>query len=289
MPLGVQRDTIHMLDLRAAERDVHLTFQCPGYQETTMADSHQSAPRSDFPRGEWVRIHNDAAREYKVSEWTREVLMGTRARRKQLFSRASGKVLDVACGYGLNFAYLPNATSMSGVDFSPVMLAMARDHVRALGLPVSLSEGDAEALISDNTFDTVISALSTCSFLNPIVALQEMRRVCKPGGRILLVEHGRSDWEWVGRYQDRNGPSMLRQAGCHWNQEPQELVREAGIEISRLRALLGVFHTIGVARKIQPDLAPRNTLIHGAPRRGPRIDPSPEQIPSYGGTTDGCQ
>ena len=246
MPLGAQRDTIHVLDVRAVERDAHLTFQCPRHPETTMADSHQPGPRSDFPRGEWVRIHNGAAREYKVSEWTREVLMGTRARRKQLFGRASGKVLDVACGYGLSFAYLPNATSISGVDLSPVMLAMARDHVRALGLPVSLFEGDAESLdFPDNTFDTVISALSTCSFLNPILALQEMRRVCKPGGRILLVEHGRSDWEWVGRYQDRNARSMLRRAGCHWNQEPQELVRKAGLEILQAqRALLGVFHTI---------------------------------------------
>jgi ubiquinone/menaquinone biosynthesis C-methylase UbiE len=211
-----------------------------------VANEHQSFTHQDTSRNDWVRIHDAAARDYKVGEWTREVLLGTRARRRQLFSRASGNVLDVACGYGLNFACLPNASRISGVDFSPVMLAMARDHVRALGLPVSLSEGDAEALdFPDNTFDTVISALSTCSFLDPILALQEMRRVCKPGGRILLVEHGRSDWEWLGRYQDRQVPSMLKQAGCRWNQEPQALVREAGLNIIQAqRALLGVFHTI---------------------------------------------
>ena len=181
---------------------------------------------------DWQRIHNRAARDYKISEWSREVLFGMRTRRKRLFSHASGDVLDVACGYGINFAYLPNASRVQGMDFSTVMLAMAREHVRALGLPAGLSEGDAEALdFPDNTFDTVISALSTCSFLNPITALQEMRRVCKPGGRVLLIEHGRSNWELIGRYQDRHVLDMMKTAGCHWNREPQALVREAGLKI----------------------------------------------------------
>jgi ubiquinone/menaquinone biosynthesis C-methylase UbiE len=155
-------------------------------------------------------------------------------------------VLDVACGYGMNFAHLPNATHITGMDFSPVMLAMARAHVRRLNLSVDLFEGDAEALdFPDNTFDTVISALSTCSFLNPITALQEMRRVCKPDGRVLLIEHGRSNWEWAGQYQDRHVTDMLKQAGCYWNREPQELVKEAGLTIlNAQRAMLGVFHTI---------------------------------------------
>jgi SAM-dependent methyltransferase len=215
-------------------------------RQADMAEPRKSITDPQLSRADWVRIHNGAARDYKVSEWTREVLLGTQARRRKLFSRATGSVLDVACGYGLNFAYLPNATGISGVDFSPVMLAMAHDHVRALGVRVNLSEGDAEALdFPDDTFDTVISALSTCSFLHPITALQEMRRVCKPGGRILLVEHGRSNWEWLGRYQDRQVPSMLQQAGCHWNQEPEALVREAGLNILQAqRALLGVFHSI---------------------------------------------
>jgi ubiquinone/menaquinone biosynthesis C-methylase UbiE len=214
-----------------------------------MTDSHSLNTFSELSRQDWVRIHDNAARDYKVSEWTREVLLGTRTHRRKLFSQASGNVLDVACGYGLNFAYLPNAVRISGVDFSPVMLSMARNHLRAMGKSVNLFEGDAEALeFPDNSFDTVISALSTCSFLHPIVALQEMRRVCKPGGHILLVEHGRSDWELLGRYQDRHVLNMLEQSGCRWNQEPQNLVREAGLSIIQAqRGLLGVFHMIEAA------------------------------------------
>jgi ubiquinone/menaquinone biosynthesis C-methylase UbiE len=206
----------------------------------------ESELQSSVSRSDWKRIHNAAAHDYKISEWSREVVFGIRARRKRLFDRATGNVLDVACGYGMNFAHLLNATHITGVDFSPVMLTMAHAHVRTLGLSADLFEGDAEALdFSDNSFDTVISALSTCSFLNPITALQEMRRVCKPDGRILLLEHGRSNWEWVGRYQDRHVADMLKQAGCHWNREPQELVKEAGLKIlDAQRTMLGVLHTI---------------------------------------------
>jgi ubiquinone/menaquinone biosynthesis C-methylase UbiE len=211
-----------------------------------MTDNRQSTLPHETTHAEWVRIHNKAAHDYKVSEWSREVFFGMRDKRKKLFSQATGNVLDVACGYGMNFAYMPNAASVQGVDLSPVMLSMANDHVRALGLPVTLSEGDAEALdFPDNSFDTVISALSTCSFLNPIKALQEMRRVCKPGGRILLIEHGRSDWEILGRYQDHHVAEMVKQSGCHWNREPQELAREAGLNIINAdRAFFGVFHSI---------------------------------------------
>jgi ubiquinone/menaquinone biosynthesis C-methylase UbiE len=75
------------------------------------------------------------------------------------------------------------------------MLGKARDVTRGTAKPIDLREGDAEALqFADNTFDTVISALSTCSFYDPLAALKEMQRVCKPDGRILLIEHGRSQW-----------------------------------------------------------------------------------------------
>lgn len=197
-------------------------------------------------RKEWLEIHNRAARDYINSEWTREVPMGVAKKRRNLFSQATGHVLDVGCGYGMNFPYLTNATEITGIDFSHVMLQKARDIIRRSGLVVDLREGNAEALeFSDNAFDTVISALSTCSFYDPIKALQEMRRVCKPNGRILLIEHGRSSWNWLGRYQDKHVQQQIDQGGCRWNQEPQELVQEAGVKIMHAdRSLLGIFHTI---------------------------------------------
>ena len=183
---------------------------------------------------------------YRRGAWIRETLFGVGRLRRQLLAQAKGHILDVGCGYGANFAYLPNATHITGVDFSSTMLEMARAHAHQLGLNVTLVEGDAEALdFPDARFDTVISALSTCSFQNPIVALQEIRRVCKPGGQILLLEHGRSSWEWLGRYQDRHVNAMVAQSGCRWNHQPQEVAAAAGLRIvAAHRTGLGILHAI---------------------------------------------
>ena len=146
----------------------------------------------------------------------------------------------------MNFPYLTKADHITGMDFSPVMLQKARSLVRRLGVNVELREGNAEALdFADNTFDTVISTLSTCSFYDPVKALQEMRRVCKSTGKILLIEHGRSTWGWLGNYQDRHVHEQIDTGGCRWNQEPQELVKQAGIQIIHAdRAFAGILHTI---------------------------------------------
>jgi ubiquinone/menaquinone biosynthesis C-methylase UbiE len=200
----------------------------------------------NYSRNDWLKVHNRAARDYINTEWSREVLFGVAKKRKQLFAQATGKVLDVGCGYGMNFPYLINATHITGIDFSPIMLEKARSAVLDSGIKADLFEGDAEALkFPDDSFDTVISTLSTCSFFDPLKALKEIRRVCKPDGRILLIEHGRSNWEWLGKYQDKHLHQQIEMGGCRWNQEPQELVKDAGIQIVHAnRSLFGVFHTI---------------------------------------------
>jgi Methylase involved in ubiquinone/menaquinone biosynthesis len=120
------------------------------------------------------------------------------------------------------------------------------DLSRQLGREVRFREADAEHLeFADDSFDTVISSLSTCSFMDPIAALKEMRRVVKPDGQILLIEHGRSNLEWLGSYQDKHRNEMVEQGGCRWNQEPTELAQKAGMKIiSDRRTLLGIFHSI---------------------------------------------
>lgn len=205
--------------------------------------------QQNYSRNDWLKLHNRAARDYINSEWSREVVFGVAKKRKKLFAQATGNVLDVGCGYGMNFPYLNHATHITGIDFSPVMLAKARAVTQASGLKADLYEGDAEALqFPDNTFDTVISTLSTCSFYNTNIALKEMRRVCKPDGKILLIEHGRSSWEWLGEYQDRHLHQQIEMGGCRWNQEPQELVKEAGLRIIQSdRSLAGIFHTMVIS------------------------------------------
>ena len=200
----------------------------------------------DISRDEWVRVHDLSAVDYRNGEWIRESLLGLGKYRKQMFSNATGRVLDVACGYGMNFGYLPPDIQLTAIEFSPVMLEMALRHADQLGVKVDIREGDAEDLpFADNSFDTVISALATCSFTDPVAALMEIRRVCKPEGNILLVEHGRSQNRLLAWYQDRNADQMIERGGCRWNQQPPELVKEAGLEIlSDKVSFWGILHSI---------------------------------------------
>ena len=162
---------------------------------------------------------------------------------------AKGDVLDVGCGYGSNFEYLTNAAHITGIDVSSMMLDMAREHARRLNIEVDLRQGNVERLdFPDRTFDTVISALATCSYLNPIAALREMKRVCKPNGRMLLLEHGRSSWGLIGHFQDRAVVGSIQRGGCRVNQEPQQIIQAAGLKItSAQRSLIGIFHVIQVS------------------------------------------
>jgi ubiquinone/menaquinone biosynthesis C-methylase UbiE len=213
--------------------------------ETRKADGNLHRFISD---DRWQRIHDASARDYRSGEWVRKNLRRRRMRR-ELFSLAMGHVLDVGCGYGSNFEYLTNAAHITGVDVSPVMLDMARQHARQLNIEVDLRQGDVEHLdFPDHTFDTVISALAMCSYLNPIAALHEMKRVCKPEGRLLLLEHGRSSWELVGRFQDRSVVSAIERGGCRHNHEPLQIIQASGLKVSAARrSKMGIFHVIQVS------------------------------------------
>ncbi|MCU4801271.1 methyltransferase domain-containing protein [Halobacteria archaeon HArc-gm2] len=170
--------------------------------------------------------------------------------REQLFSRADGRVLDVACGTGINFRYLPDDVELTGVDLSEAMLERAREQAAELGRDVDLQRADAADLpYPDDSFDTVISSLSTCTFPEPITVLREMDRVCRPDGRILLLEHGRSSLGPVARFQDWWAPRHFESMGCRWNQEPADLVAEAGFDSFEVRKrFLGIITLL----KIRP-------------------------------------
>src|SRR5262249_52242921 len=95
------------------------------------------------------------------------------------------------------------------------MLNIARKRSTKLSLHASFLLADAEALpFSDKHFDTVVSSHTTCTFPNPITALREMARVWRTEGKILLLEHGRSDREWLGRWQDHLADRNAKTVGC---------------------------------------------------------------------------
>jgi ubiquinone/menaquinone biosynthesis C-methylase UbiE len=173
-------------------------------------------------------------------------LLGIRKLRQRVLRQASGRVLEVAVGTGKNLRYYPRGCQIIAVDLSREMLNIARKRAGKLSIDVSLLLGDAQALpFFDHSFDTVVSSLSTCTFPEPVIALQEMARVCLTDGRVLLVEHGRSNREWLARWQDRHADQFAKPLGCHWNRQPLELVGQAGLKVNKSRRVfLGVFHQI---------------------------------------------
>ncbi|HET9985440.1 MAG TPA: methyltransferase domain-containing protein [Longimicrobiales bacterium] len=182
---------------------------------------------------------------YDWAEGVPEALF-VRRLRKRIFRRARGRILEVAAGTGRNFAFLPADAWIVAADATEGMLRRAREKARHLPVRASFAVMEVEALaFRDATFDTVMSSLSTCTFLDPVAALREMARVCRPDGRILLLEHGRSSREWIGRFQDRTADAHHRALACRWNREPHELARAAGLElVTHSRHVLGVLHVM---------------------------------------------
>lgn len=182
---------------------------------------------------------------YDMAEGVPE-FFGVGKLRRALIGRASGKVLEVGAGTGKNLPYYSRKCEITAVDLSPQMLAIARRRAGKLNLKVSFQVMDGEKLdFTDKSFDTVVDSLSLCTFINPVTALREMSRVCRTDGRILLLEHGRSSRGWLGNLQDRFADRQVKAVCCHWNREPLELVREAGLKIiSNRRYFFGIFHVI---------------------------------------------
>ena len=192
-------------------------------------------------------LYADQAAWMGRMDWCNRLLTG--GYRRRLFWNARGRVLDVACGTGTNSRYLPDAVEYVGVDLSPAVLREAEASFDDLERGANLLEMDAGALeFPDDSFDTVISSLSTCTFPDPDAALGEMARVCKPDGRVLLLEHGRSNVGPIARFQDWRADAHYEKHGCRWNQEPTAVVAGTGLEVLSSRSsMLGIVTEI-VAR-----------------------------------------
>ena len=190
-------------------------------------------------REKWDR----ASRWYDFATAGLELLIFRRLR-SQLLRSAGGRVLEVAGGTGSNLVHYPSGTDVVIVDLSPRMLLKAR--LRGAG---TIAAMDAQYLaFRDSSFDTVVSTLGTCTFPDPVQALREMRRVCRPNGHILLLEHGHSSRPGIAAWQDRHAAQWAGHLGCWWNREPLENVRKAGLDPqTATRRFLGMVHVIEAA------------------------------------------
>lgn len=156
--------------------------------------------------------------------------------RAKALSRAYGRVLEVGVGTGKNLAfYHLGCTELIGIDLSPGMLAKAKERVHEAKVPVKLQEMDAQQLeFPDASFDAVVATCVFCSVPDPIKGLSEIKRVCKPEGRIILLEHVRSDSPLLGKIMDILDPLTVSLIGPHINRRTVENVKNAGLKITSI-------------------------------------------------------
>jgi ubiquinone/menaquinone biosynthesis C-methylase UbiE len=170
--------------------------------------------------------------------------------RQWVCSQATGDVLEVAIGTGRNLSFYPQGIRLTGIDFSPAMLEVARRQADQLGRQVDLRLGDAEALdLPDATFDTVVCTLSLCAIADERRAIAEMKRVLRPGGRLLLLDHVAAAPRWLRALQWLLEVATRRATGEHQRRRPLLQVQAEGFEIERReRSKLGTVERL-VARK----------------------------------------
>jgi ubiquinone/menaquinone biosynthesis C-methylase UbiE len=157
--------------------------------------------------------------------------------RERVIGAAEGMVLEIGVGSGRNLPfYRQPAREVLALEPSPRLVAMAR-RASLSGMPVSFVEAAAEAIPLDrHSVDTIVTTWTLCSIPQVATALQEMRRVLRPGGKLLFVEHGLAPDQAVCWWQDRLTPAWRRLCGgCHLNRPIQSLIEDAGFRIDRIQ------------------------------------------------------
>lgn len=161
--------------------------------------------------------------------------------RKRLTAAIAGqRALEAGVGTGKNFPYYPEGVDITAVDFSSRMLRRAQKRAQKLGTEVDLREMDVQRLeFPDGSFDTVFATFVFCSVPDPVAGLRELHRVCRPVGRLLLLEHMRPENPVLGWVFDVVNPLVVRMMGANVNRRTVENVSRAGWRIEREERLSG--------------------------------------------------
>ena len=159
----------------------------------------------------------------------------TRKQREKIVPLASGDVLEVGFGSGLNLPFFDRGkvTKLWGLEPSTGMRKLADKRIKDSGIDVQLIDLPGEEIpLQDNSVDTVLVTYTLCTIPDALSALDGMRRVLKPGGRLLYCEHGKAPDNSVQRWQERLNPTWKRFAGgCNMNRDIPELLGRAGFSI----------------------------------------------------------
>lgn len=180
--------------------------------------------------------------ERRIFPWINDRLASNAAivdLRRELLQNAVGDVIEIGFGSGLNLPHYPAAVrSVTAVEPNDGMLDRSVARVTAFGRPVGIVSGRAERMpLRDETFDTAVSTLTLCSVQDPSAVLRELRRVLRPSGKLLVLEHGRAEDPRVAHWQDRlNRMQNIVACGCNLNRPVVAIVEAGGFRFERVRA-----------------------------------------------------
>lgn len=198
------------------------------------------------------RAYNRIAYIYDLME---SLVEGSRYRkwRELLWGKVEGSnILEVGVGTGKNFLFYPKDVEITAIDFSENMLSRAKEKAKKCGVHVRLQQMDIQHLeFKDNSFDTVVGSFVFCSVPDPVLGLTEIERVCKYGGKIVLLEHVISANQILAWLMNLVNPLVVRIMGVNINRRTVENVIKSGLTVERVTDLaLGIFKLIE-ARKRQ--------------------------------------
>jgi ubiquinone/menaquinone biosynthesis C-methylase UbiE len=163
----------------------------------------------------------------------------------------SSRVLEIGVGTGKNFPFYPVDADITAVDFSEKMLERAKDRAGRQKVEVDLRQMDIQNLeFEDNTFDTVAGTLVFCSVPDQIRGIREVERVCKPGGKVILLENDFSSFPVLGWFVKLANPLLLRMIGADFSRHPEENVAKSDLAVEQVTDLGRGLWKLIEARKI---------------------------------------
>jgi phosphatidylethanolamine/phosphatidyl-N-methylethanolamine N-methyltransferase len=197
-------------------------------------------------------------RRWNRTAWYYDYLMafmdrvGVRKGRRLLWSRVeSSRVLEIGVGTGNNFSYYPPDAEMTAIDFSEGMLKRAKERASRHKVKVDLQQMDVQNLkFADNTFNTVAATLVFCSVPDPVRGIKEVARVCKPGGKLILLENDFSSVPIVGWLAKLANPLAVRMIGADFTRHPMGNVATSGLAVERVTSLRRGLWKLIEARKV---------------------------------------